>query len=846
MKGSKTLKRIFKSQITLSVVALLVIVMLGMGMTYSWIEGGTTYLMKTEEDNLPSTQEKLPESLDYAGTIELNPSETDKTIELVNNYDETTNLYQNLHFSPVSSIDGENFFFPIGFDEDGNATAYRKSNTNDIGTKLIKFKFNYKAAKKSYIAFDGEPVITAKQNGVEVTGDATSAFRVMMKKTAGNKSSSHIMAPISEDITKSGITGVNATTSNYTVEPFSNYKYISSTKNRIFEFDENEEGTIEVAVWLDSQEDVEKLSKLYGRDIELKLNIVVKQPEVTITYDAVTYDNEDNLLTNGFTGGKINDNGTLKSATFSKNYVVGTDFSVIATLNETGVFSGESYYKFVGWYTDKACTKQYTTSATLSDTATENVTYYAKFVEKDEYYIYVSQKTTPRSTGGTVYVGDTAGVTQMLVHDGCSVYVNATKESGFAFEGWHKNDDCSDSAFETTAKAKVTVKGANYTYYAHFIQEVKVTLKARADGTVGTGGKVTIDSETASTSVTKTVPYGTTVTLTADPAEGYDFVTFSNANGAPITRQYTVLATVTVYADFEKHPETTTTIYFEDRYSGGTHSAWVYNANDESIVYSSSKWPGSTAPLDSTTGLYKFEFTTTDVGEFRVIVSKSGNNQYPGKNQDGLLGDIGGSYLFTKGNQLIEFTPADMITVEVTKGTGGSTATVNGGSSAKVVNGSKVTLEAVAASGYTFDGWYLNGSNVSSKASDTVTIDATKGSTVTYEAKFKKEEAKKLYLKPNSNWTKDNARFAAYFYGNGETWVSMTAVSDESGVYECAIPDGGYTNVIFCRMDPSTTANNRDNKWNQTGNLTIPTNSNNLFTVPSGAWNGSTSGWGTK
>ena len=25
-----------------------------------------------------------------------------------------------------------------------------------------------------------------------------------------------------------------------------------------------------------------------------------------------------------------------------------------------------------------------------------------------------------------------------------------------------------------------------------------------------------------------------------------------------------------------------------------------------------------------------------------------------------------------------------------------------------------------------------------------------------------------LYLKPNSNWVKDGARFAAYFFGNGE------------------------------------------------------------------------------
>lgn len=91
-----------------------------------------------------------------------------------------------------------------------------------------------------------------------------------------------------------------------------------------------------------------------------------------------------------------------------------------------------------------------------------------------------------------------------------------------------------------------------------------------------------------------------------------------------------------------------------------------------------------------------------------------------------------------------------------------------------------------------------------------------------------------LYLKPNSNWKADNARFAAYFFGNGEKWVSMTD-SDGDGVYEVAVP-AGYPNVIFCRMNPSQTANNWNNKWNQTADLTVPTNGNNMYTVKEGTW----------
>ena len=100
------------------------------------------------------------------------------------------------------------------------------------------------------------------------------------------------------------------------------------------------------------------------------------------------------------------------------------------------------------------------------------------------------------------------------------------------------------------------------------------------------------------------------------------------------------------------------------------------------------------------------------------------------------------------------------------------------------------------------------------------------------------------YLKPNSNWNEANARFAIYFFGNGETWVSM---KDENGdgIYVANNPTDGknYPKMIFCRMNPNATANNWNNKWNQTGDLTKPTNGNNCFSVPSGSWDGATTGW---
>ena len=101
-----------------------------------------------------------------------------------------------------------------------------------------------------------------------------------------------------------------------------------------------------------------------------------------------------------------------------------------------------------------------------------------------------------------------------------------------------------------------------------------------------------------------------------------------------------------------------------------------------------------------------------------------------------------------------------------------------------------------------------------------------------------------LYLKPNSNWKVDGARFAAYFFGNGEKWVSMTD-SDGDGYYEVE-KQAGYPNVIFCRMNPNATANNWNNKWNQISDLTVPTDGKNCYTVAEGTWDNGGGTWSTK
>ena len=100
-----------------------------------------------------------------------------------------------------------------------------------------------------------------------------------------------------------------------------------------------------------------------------------------------------------------------------------------------------------------------------------------------------------------------------------------------------------------------------------------------------------------------------------------------------------------------------------------------------------------------------------------------------------------------------------------------------------------------------------------------------------------------VYLKPNSNWTQDNAKFAVYFFGgtSGEKWVDMTKV-DGKDYYVCTIPSGNYNKLGFARINPSTDpgANGNyswdSNIWSKIDDLSIPTDSKVLYTIPDGTW----------
>lgn len=100
-----------------------------------------------------------------------------------------------------------------------------------------------------------------------------------------------------------------------------------------------------------------------------------------------------------------------------------------------------------------------------------------------------------------------------------------------------------------------------------------------------------------------------------------------------------------------------------------------------------------------------------------------------------------------------------------------------------------------------------------------------------------------LYFKPNANWLREDSRFATYVFGNNKSaWIDFTELESDAGYYSAVFPDI-YTGILFCRMNPATEENIWDNVWQQTVDLTIPTDGNNCLSHAEGSWSGGSGTW---
>lgn len=822
-----------KKSMLLSISALFLILIVAAGITFSWIEGGSSFEIQSDDTNQQLKTGKLGDKYKYFDGLVINPDSTD-TLDLMS-LDKNTGDAQELVFAQAFSPNGEDFYFP----KDENDHEPRAATPNDKGTKYINFSFNTVATKACYLAFDADNplTITATKNGKLISD--TSAFRVMIK--CGN-----VSKILTTGDTQQLSTVYDSDGNTYTLDakPASDYVYDGNATNTLATYLANEEKKMTVSIWLDAEN---ASAELLGGGVEIDFQIKVAVKEYKVKFDAVTTTNTDVSTVSSFTGGSITVDGSTKTATYTGTYKQDKTFTATAT--------PKTNYTFEGWYSDSACSNPVSlTQQTISYSVTADAEYYAKFKEKPKYTIAVIAKaknstaSTLTSGGGTVYV-NASGTTSYKAYQDSKVTISATANSGYRFDGWYKDSTCSTTIGTTykTATQSVTVTQGQM-YYAKFVKQYTVTLKAVTDGTIsGTGGSAQINGGTASATATATVDVGASVTLSGTANSGYDFEGIFDAQtgGNEITSAVSVTAAKTYYARFTAKPESTTTIYFDTRSNYTNYYAYVYNTSS-GYEYTGA-WKGTQLTRDSTTGYYKYTFKTSDEGTFNVIVNNGSGTQYP--SETGLSGTIGGTYFFASGSPdaLQDYNPVTVTLKAVTNGTVGSTggtvqiaSGTSGATSTRTVqSGSSVSLTATAESGYTFDGFYTAATG-GSKVTSPVTVTSAK----TYYARFTTESTDRtIYLKPNSNWTQSGARFAVYVWDDSTTvWYSMESVGN--GYYKAKIPKT-YSNIIFVRMNGSTTANSWDNKWNQTDNLTVPTDGKNCYTVNENTWDKGGGSWST-
>lgn len=407
----------------------------------------------------------------------------------------------------------------------------------------------------------------------------------------------------------------------------------------------------------------------------------------SLTFEAYVRTYDGASLSENTNGGSVEIKCGNQNSTVDSND--GTHITLNAVKGSTVTYYAKAKdgYVFDGWYTDADCKTGLENSSDKYELANVETSkkLYAKF-KVDTYTVeaYAQHGNNPPSgDAGNVSFDNNnyaSEVTTTVKRNG-EVIFYAKPESGYAFIGWYKSETAPEPTIAVkdcfldngVYSKKMTIQYSDvktYALYARFKALCTVEAKAMYNNeNVDEAGTVKVADRAAGKSSSKPVMEGDNVTVEAIAKKGYKFAGwykdeacnepyFTEKNEESSKTLNNVNNGITLYAKFElKTTESTTTIYFEPRDGfSTTYKAFVYRDSETNY---SGVWPGADAIYDSITGNYKFEFKTSDTGNFRVIVNNGNDKQYPGSNQAGLEGTIGKTYLFKSGtpDKLEEYVP---------------------------------------------------------------------------------------------------------------------------------------------------------------------------------------------
>ena len=774
-KSDNFLGRVSIKTIVLSVVALIQMMLLITGTTFSWVE----------------TISSL--ALTGGGKID-NPVMTVANIGSGSGYDKALDLDAyfkkagNVHLSTCSSADGQNFYFPIV----GDNNNYRQSTVNDRNVNYIGYNLKVVNKEKN----KSEDFKFGKIPSIKIGNEAVTDNRVRIAITVDGVT--RIFS--NKDATENVVAATNGTPSETTVNAFD--KYTNSDEKvtlPVFSIPANSSKEVKISLWLQDSNG--------GNNGDVAVNdftLVVSKKCEKVKYGT----DSDSTM------------GDISIGSNNQQICYGEEGETI-TLNATA----KPGYKFMGWYKYIDCTiKAPVTDGKFKIGSDSKYTLYALFKKTYTVNVIAVTDNVQGGKGGTVKINSGTASDKVSKSDvtvGETVKLTATPKEGYDFVGWF---DSATKGTQITGEnpANVEIDSVNptdRTFYARFeIKKYTVTASAVSEDDDDNiqGNKITYGDESKA-QVQVIVNHGGSVTFKAVPADGSGYVfdgwysdkACSSANKLSSEESYTVSP---VKADQNIYAKFVLKRYTIDVY------AYCYNDKtpdlSEQVNYGKIKSDNETLETH-TTRIVKYgqPFSFTAVGnencEFEGWYNKADDTLIDSENVtysvDSFKGDSQTSdnkksfyAKFKIKTKTINVHPVKNDTTDT------STVNINRTLTTDVINyGETATISAEPGANSEFKGWFTDeactekvGDNYLDK---NLSVTVNKDTPTNYYAKFEKKTTVTVYFKNVPGWTPP---YAYVWYDNTHNEsIEMTKVSDN--YYKVDI-DVKYTKIIFKNKDDWT------------------------------------------
>ncbi len=778
-KSDNFLGRMSIKTIVLSVVALIQIMLLITGTTFSWVETISSLALTGggKIDKPVMTVANIGSGTGY-----------DKALDL----DAYFKKAGNVHLSTCSSADGQNFYFPIV----GDNNNYRQSTVNDRNVNYIGYNLKVVNKEKN----KSKDFKFGKIPSIKIGNEAVTDNRVRIAITVDGVTK--IFS--NKDDTENVVAATDGKLSETTVNAFD--KYTNSDEKvtlPVFSIPANSSKEVKISLWL--QESTGSNNDNNGDVAVNDFTLVVSKKCVEVKYGT----------------GSDKTMGDISIGSNNQQICYGEEGATVP-LNATA----NPGYKFMGWYKYIDCTiKAPVTDGKFKIGSDSKYTLYALFKKTYTVNVIAVTDNVQGGKGGTVKINSGTASDKVSKNDvtvGETVKLTATPKEGYDFVGWYDSatEDTPQITGENPANVEIdSVNPTDRTIYARFeIKKYTVTASAVSedDDDNTQGNKITYGDEQKA-QVTVTVKHGDSVTFTAVPVDGSGYVfdgwysdkDCSAGNKLSSEKSYTVgpvKSDKSIYAKFVLK-----------RY---TIDVYAYCYNDkttdlsEQVNYGKIKSDNETLETH-TTRIVKYgqPFSFTAVGnencEFEGWYNKADDTLIDSENVtysvDSFKGDSQTSD--NKKSFYAKFKiKTKKITVHPVKNdtTDTSTVNINRTLTTDVINyGETATISAEPGANSEFKGWFTDqdctervGENYLDK---NLSITVNKDTPTDYYAKFEKKTTVTVYFKNVPGWTPPYA-YVWYDKTHNES-IEMTKVSDN--YYKVDI-DVKYTKIIFKNKDDWT------------------------------------------